>query len=91
MADEDDTEQEICEGRLDGVFSGFRNHDNIFKILGGGAWRQDEYLFQYHHLYSPRARIIKTIDKKNEKEQMETFYIEVEGVKTRVKVKPSYV
>lgn len=90
MADhEDEVEDLIYEGRLAGVFEGFRNYDTLFKFLGGSTWRQDEYLFKYHYLYSPMAKIVKVRKKKGG--QVETFYIEIEGIDTRVKVKSAYV
>lgn len=84
----DDIEDCIYEGRIDGVFKGFRNHDTVFRFQGGANWRQDEFFFAYHYLYSPKAKIIKVIDKKNRKE---LFYIEVDGVKHRVLVKSAYL
>ena len=89
MADKDEAKETcICEGRIDGVFTGFRNHDTIFKIQGAGSWRQDEYLYRYHHLFSPKARVMKIVDEENHKE---IFYLEVDGVKARVQVKYAYV
>lgn len=91
MTDKEDNKEEleelIYEGRISGVFHGFRNHDSIFKFSGGSAWRQIEYLFEYHHLYSPKARILKLIDKVTRRER---FFIEVDGVTTRAEVKSSY-
>lgn len=89
MIKKDDIDETcVCEGRIDGVFTGYRNYDSIFKIQGGGSWRQDEYLFQYHHLYSPKAKVMKIIRKEDLKE---IFYLEIEGVKTRVQVKSAYL
>lgn len=92
MADKEKAFEEcIHEGRIAGIFTGFRNYDTIFKFEGGSAWRQDEYHFEYHYLYSPKAKIIRvreeTVDHKVFKE---IFYIEVEGIKRRVQVKGSY-
>lgn len=78
----------VLEGKLRGVFTGFRNFDTHFKFIGGYSWRQDEYLYQYHKKDTPRAKIIR-VGKKGSPEEI--FYIEVDGVTTRVKVKPSYV
>ena len=77
----------IYEGRIAGVFTGFRNHDTIFKLQGGISWRQVEYHFEYHYRDSPRVKIVKITNKEKHKE---AFYIEVDGVKTRVEVKSSY-
>lgn len=81
-------ETTIYEGKLAGIFRGFRNYDTIFKFMGGTSWRQDEYLFEYHFLDSPRARIIKIITDIDHKE---IFYIEVDGVASAVQVKAAYV
>ena len=89
MSDNDDEVEDcVSEGLLDGIFAGFRNYDTIFKIQGGGAWRQDEYLFEYHYLYSPKAKVFRVLNKKDRKE---TFYIQIEGIKTRVQVKYAYL
>ena len=86
---EDFTEEKvIVEGKLSGLFKGFCNHDTCFKFIGGSTWRQAEYVHEYHHLDSPRAKIIRAA--KEHKGIIDTFYIEVQGVKTRVKVKSSY-
>lgn len=77
----------ICEGRIEGIFRGFRNFDTIFKFKSGESWRQNEYHTEYHHLFSPRARIIRIESKID---HSETCYIEVDGVKNRVKVKSVY-
>lgn len=84
----DGIETEIYEGRIAGIFRGFRNYDTIFKFQGGTSWRQDEYHFEYHYLDSPRARITKVITAADRKE---IFYIEVDGVESAVQVKASYV
>lgn len=84
----DDTEECIYEGRLAEIFKGFRNHDTLFKVQGGGTWRQDEYKYEYHYLYTPKVRIFRVQKKGNPNE---VFYLEVEGVKTRVKVKSAYL
>ena len=90
MADrtkEEGMETDIYEGRLFGIFKGYRNYDTIFKFQGGSSWRQDEYLYRSHYLDSPNAKVVKVLTKKDRKE---IFYIEVEGTETPVKVKPSY-
>lgn len=84
----DELEELICEGKIDGIFAGFRNHDTIFKIQGAGSWRQDEYKFEYHHLFSPKAKIVKVIKKDPHRE---VFYLHVDGVKTQIEVKYAYV
>ena len=78
----------IYEGRLAGIFKGFRNYDTIFRFLEGTSWRQDEYLFEYHFLDSPRAKIVKIVTNNDHKE---IFYIEVAGVASPVQVKAAYV
>ncbi len=83
----DGKETEIYEGRIAGIFKGFRNYDTIFKFQGGTSWRQDEYLYEYHYLDSPRARVLKIVTT----EQKEIFYIEVDGVESAVQVKAAYV
>lgn len=85
---EEEVERCVHEGRIDGLFKGFKNRDTIFKIRGCGCWRQAEYVCEYHHLDSPKARIIGIMDKKL---RIEFFYIEIEGIKTRVKVLRHYV
>jgi len=80
-------ETHIYEGRLDGIFKGFRNHDTIFKFQGGSSWRQDEYFYRSHHRESPRAQITKILTK----DHKEIFYIEIDGIETPVEVKASYV
>lgn len=84
---EEGKEAEIHEGRLAGIFTGFRNHDTIFHFQGGSSWRQDEYFYRSHYRESPRARIVKVIRKTDQKE---FFYIEIDGIETPVEVKPSY-
>lgn len=86
--DDFDIEQVIHEGRISGVFNGFRNHSTLFKFQGGEVWRQDEYFFRYQHLSSPQARIIRAVVKKT---RQELFFIEVDGGERRVAVKPAYV
>ncbi len=81
-------ETTIYEGKLAGIFRGFRNHDTIFKFLEGTSWRQDEYFFEYHFLDSPKARITKIITNNDHKE---ILYIEIDGVMSAVQVKAAYV
>lgn len=84
---EEGKETEIYEGRIAGIFAGFRNYDTIFKFQGGSSWRQDEYFYRSHYRDSPKARIVKitrAIDHK------EIFYIEIDGIDTPVEVKASY-
>ena len=85
---EEGIEIEICEGRLSGIFKGFRNYDTIFKFQGGSSWRQDEYFYQYHFRDSPKAKITKITRTKDRKE---IFYIEIDGIETPVEVKAAYV
>lgn len=84
---EEGKETEIYEGRLTGIFTGFRNYDTIFRFQGGSSWRQDEYFFRSHYLDSPRARIVKVTRATDNKE---IFYIEIHGTDTPVEVKMSY-
>ena len=86
--DSDILEDCVYEGRIAEIFKGFRNYDTLFKFQGGEIWRQDEYTYEYHHLFSPKAKIIRIRKRGGTKE---TFYIEIDGVKTRVKVKAAYV
>ena len=88
MADEEVLEVCINEGHLHGIFHGYRNRDTVFKMQGGASWMQDEYLYEHHYLHSPRAKIIKLTDKATHKE---TFYMEVEGIKGRVRVRLAYL
>ena len=74
----------VEEGRIYGVFNGFRNHDTLFKLQGGHTWRQFEYHFEYHHLFSPRVRIYKIVSRKS---GHEAFFLAVEGVHTVIEVK----
>ncbi len=78
----------IVEGRLSGLFKGFCNRDTCFKFIGGSIWRQCEYVYEYHHRASPKARIIRAA--KTDRRSLDVFYIEIEGVKTRVKVRSNY-
>ena len=78
----------ICDGRIAGLFKGFRNHDTIFKFQGGSSWRQDEYLYEYHYRDSPKATITKVVTTKDRKE---ILYLEVDGIATPVEVKGAYV
>ena len=81
-------EEILLEGKLRGVFTGFRNFDTTFRFLGGGVWRQDEYLYTYHKLNSPMAKIIRVTEQRVTRK--ETYYIEVYSVPKRVKVRPAY-
>lgn len=82
------TEEIVLEGKLRGVFTGFRNYDTCFRFQSGGLWRQDEYLYTYHKINSPMAKIIRVVEQRATRK--ESFYIEVQGVPKRVKVRPSY-
>ncbi|MDP1526115.1 MAG: hypothetical protein Q8M20_09915 [Rhodocyclaceae bacterium] len=86
-ANPDEVAEIVYEGRIDGVFKGFRNHDTLFKLQGGSTWRQFEYYFEYRHLFSPKITIYKIRNKSNGKE---IFFMAVDGVKTMVEVKSSY-
>lgn len=81
-------EQCVSEGRLNGVFNGFRNHSTLFKFQGGAVWRQDEYFYRYYYLSSPKARILRILTKEDRRE---LFYIDVDGAERCVLVKPAYV
>ncbi len=71
----------IEEGQLKGSFNGYKNNDVVFEFFSGKKWKQDEYKYNYHYSYMPRAKII---------EEMGWFYLEVDGMHERVRVKRVY-
>ncbi len=88
MIDDFKEDQVIVEGRLSGLFKGFCNRDTCFKFVGGSTWRQCDYVYEYHHIASPQAKIIRAA--KTNRRSLDVFYLEVRGVKTRVQVKSNY-
>ena len=48
----------VEEGQLKGAFRGFKNRDTVFEFHGGGKWRQNEYKYNYHYEYMPRAKVV---------------------------------
>ena len=66
----------VEEGQLKGTFRGFKNNDVIFEFFGGRKFKQDEY--KYNYSYKPKAKVIN---------EMGQYYLEVEGMSEKVKVK----
>ena len=48
----------VEEGQLKGSFRGFHNRETVFEFQGGGKWRQNEYKYDYHYAYMPRAKVV---------------------------------
>ena len=68
----------VEEGQLKGTFRGFKNNDVIFEFFGGRKFKQDEYKYNYTYSYKPKAKVIN---------EMGQYYLEVEGMSEKVKVK----
>ncbi len=68
----------IEDGQLKGSFKGFKNRDTVFKFVGGGKWRQNQYRYHYHYAYMPHAKVVDDHGR---------FMLYVEGVDEPVEVK----
>lgn len=68
----------IEEGQLKGAFKGFKNKDTIFEFYGGRKWKQNEYKYNYHYFYMPKAKVVS--------EGGDTYLV-VEGMSDKVLVK----
>jgi hypothetical protein len=67
----------IVDGQLKGAFKGFKNCETVFEFFGGGKWRQNEYKYQYHYAYMPRAKVI---------DRSGAYYLQVDGIAESVQV-----
>ena len=68
----------IEDGQLKGSFKGFKNRDTVFEFYGGRKWKQNEYKYNYHYAYMPKAKVT---------DQGGRYYLEVEGMNDKVEVK----
>ena len=68
----------IEKGQTEGEFNGFKDNNTIFKFFGGNAWQQDEYKYNYHYEYMPKAKVFELSGE---------FYLEIETMNDKVKVK----
>ena len=46
------------QGRLKGIFKGFKNRGTTFQFYGGGKWKQMEYKYNYQYFYMPDAKVV---------------------------------
>jgi hypothetical protein len=67
----------IVDGQLKGAFKGFKDRETVFEFFGGGKWRQNEYKYQYHYAYKPRAKVI---------DRSGAYYLQVDGIAESVQV-----
>lgn len=70
----------IEEGQLKGSIKGFKNRDTVFQFFGGRKWKQNEYKYEYHYAYMPRAKVIKSGGR---------YLLEIEGMRSSVEVIPA--
>ena len=68
----------VEEGQLKGSFNGFKNNDVVFEFFGGRKFKQDEYKYNYTYAFMPKAKVIN---------EMGQYYLEVEGMNEKVKVR----
>lgn len=50
--------QVAANAQIDGDFEGF-DDSNIFKLMDGSYWVQDEYKYWYHYSYCPKVQILR--------------------------------
>lgn len=48
----------VIRSQIDGDFEGF-DDENLFKLMNGTYWIQDEYKYWYHYSYCPEALILQ--------------------------------
>lgn len=48
----------LMRSQIDGDFEGF-DEENLFKLMNGTYWVQDEYKYWYHYSYCPEALILR--------------------------------
>ncbi|MGB7481708.1 MAG: hypothetical protein WA924_15390 [Burkholderiaceae bacterium] len=48
----------VIRSQIDGDFEGF-DDENLFKLMNGTYWVQDEYKYWYHYSYCPEALILR--------------------------------
>jgi hypothetical protein len=68
----------VAEGRLKGVFKGFRNRNTIFEFSEGPRWRQAKYKYRFHIAIMPRARVV---------ERAGAHFLYVEGIEEPIEVR----
>lgn len=70
--------QLMFESYIKGSFRGWHNRETLFEFGNGQVWRQNEYLYEYKYKYRPKAKLFQDVG---------TYYLEVEGMNKKIKVK----